>query len=157
MINTRRTQRASYARVGAVLFILTVAPMAVDMAVGARDAMGSAQATAKPKIPSVVLVTQPNPPVAGANAFTATIKDAAGNPVVGADVTVTFVMPAMPSMNMPEMKSTLALKAVGDRPADAGQYTGKGSLRMAGRWNVTVTAKIKDKVVAEEKLTLTAK
>jgi hypothetical protein len=131
--------------------------MATHVSVAARDALGVMQATAKPKITPVVLVTQPNPPVAGVNAFTATIKDAAGNPVLGADVTVTFVMPAMPSMNMPEMKSTLALKAVSDRPADAGQYTGKGALGMAGRWNVTVTAKIKDKVVAEEKLTLTVK
>ena len=43
-------------------------------------------------------------------------------------------MPAMPSMNMPEMRSTATLAPAGD-----GRYRGTGHLSMAGTWNVMVT------------------
>lgn len=115
------------------------------------------QATPKAKEPSVTLTTKPTPAVAGATDFTAVIADADGKPVVGADVVLTLVMPAMPAMKMAEMKNTVTLKPVSDKPADAGKYTGKGQIMMAGSWNATVTASINKKTVVEKKLTVTAK
>ncbi len=125
----------------------------VFVVAGRLDA--ASQTTApKPKEPTIVLSTTPNPPVVGANDFTATVTNIDGKPLVGADVVVALVMPAM---KMPEMKNSVALKPVSDKPADAGKYAGKGQIMMAGTWNVTVTVKVKDKPVATTKLTLTAK
>jgi hypothetical protein len=50
-----------------------------------------------------------------------------GKPVTDAAVAVTFRMPAMPSMNMPEMHSTTPLAHEGE-----GRYTGTGQLEMTG-------------------------
>jgi Cu(I)/Ag(I) efflux system membrane fusion protein len=44
------------------------------------------------------------------NMFRAAITDATGKPISDAQVTVTLVMPAMPSMNMPEMRNTCGLR-----------------------------------------------
>jgi hypothetical protein len=43
-------------------------------------------------------------------------------------------MPAMPTMNMPAMRSTVALLSAG-----GGVYRGTGEILMAGRWETTVT------------------
>jgi Cu(I)/Ag(I) efflux system membrane fusion protein/cobalt-zinc-cadmium efflux system membrane fusion protein len=75
----------------------------------------------------------PDPPRTGESEFEVTVRDAGGQPVTGADVTVTFFMAAMPSMNMPAMRSQAALPAVGE-----GTYRGRGQVAMAGRWDVTV-------------------
>jgi hypothetical protein len=73
------------------------------------------------------------PPRVGDNTFEVTVKKD-GAPVVDATVTAVLSMPSMPSMNMPEMRSTAALAAVGE-----GRYRGTGNLSMAGTWNVLVT------------------
>jgi len=67
-----------------------------------------------------------------------------GKQVVDANVTLTLIMPAMPSMNMPEMKSTVAL------PWDAGHamYMGNGEAAMAGTWTVIVEARRGGNVIA---------
>ena len=44
-------------------------------------------------------------------------------------------MPAMPAMGMGEMRSTINLMWNGS------EYVGKGTIAMAGPWNVTVEAK----------------
>ena len=76
---------------------------------------------------------EPNPPIAGDNTIAVTVtKD--GAPVTNATVTTVFSMPAMPSMNMPEMRSSADLQPAGD-----GRYRGIGQLSMAGTWNVRIT------------------
>jgi Cu(I)/Ag(I) efflux system membrane fusion protein/cobalt-zinc-cadmium efflux system membrane fusion protein len=77
--------------------------------------------------------TSPDPPRTGDNAFEVVVRDAEGQPVSGADVSVTFFMAAMPSMNMPAMRTQATLPAVG-----AGTYRGQGQVIMSGRWDVTV-------------------
>jgi nitrogen fixation protein FixH len=72
-------------------------------------------------------------PAQGANKLEAVVKQD-GKPVTDATVVVTFRMPAMPNMNMPEMHSTTPLTHEKD-----GRYVGTGQLEMAGTWNVTVT------------------
>ncbi|MBI2185692.1 MAG: FixH family protein [Acidobacteria bacterium] len=76
---------------------------------------------------------QPDPPRTGDNLLDVTVKDAAGQPVADADVSVTFFMPAMPTMNMPAMRAETRLTSAG-----GGVYRGMGQVMMAGRWDVTV-------------------
>ncbi len=82
----------------------------------------------------IVFQPSPDPPAAGDNVLDVRVHDADGQPVTDADVSVTFFMAAMPSMNMPAMRTTAILPAVG-----GGIYRGTGAVIMAGRWNVTVT------------------
>jgi len=78
------------------------------------------------------------------NTFHASLTGADGKPIADAQVKVSFVMPAMPSMGMPEMKSSFEL------PWSATQhmYMGKGQPPMAGSWNVTVEARRNGAVIA---------
>ncbi|HET9830342.1 MAG TPA: FixH family protein [Vicinamibacterales bacterium] len=78
--------------------------------------------------------TTPDPPKTGDNQMEVAVKDAAGKPVDGADVSVQFFMPAMPTMNMPSMQSETKLAAAGN-----GVYRGPGQVLTAGQWQVTVT------------------
>jgi nitrogen fixation protein FixH len=78
--------------------------------------------------------TVPDPPKTGDNQLEATVKDAQGKPIDDAEVTVQFFMPAMPTMNMPAMRSEAKLS-----PAGGGVYRGTGQVMMAGRWDATVT------------------
>ena len=82
----------------------------------------------------LTLETTPDPPRTGDNTFEVTVRDAAGRPIDDASVSAVLFMPAMPSMNMPAMRSEVAL-----RPAGGGRYRGAGQVMMAGRWEVTVT------------------
>src|SRR5262249_541357 len=83
---------------------------------------------------AITFKTTPTPPKTGSNQFEVTVKDAAGKAVVGVDVSVLFVMPAMPAMKMPEMRKETKLKSAG-----AGKYTAAAEVMMAGNWNVTVS------------------
>ncbi len=87
------------------------------------------------------------------NAFQATLTDPNGKPISDAEVTVTLVMPAMPAMNMPEMRNAFALQwSPGQQ-----MYTGKGAVPMAGSWNATVEARKNGAVIAAARTRLTAK
>ena len=63
-----------------------------------------------------------------------TLLDASGNRVSDAQVRVSLVMPAMPSMGMPEMTNASSLSWTGS------QYTGTANMAMSGHWNVIVEA-----------------
>ena len=97
----------------------------------------AAPATASAAAPSgiqITFTTVPDPPKTGENQLEATVKDASGQPIDDADVSVQFFMPAMPTMNMPAMRSEAKLS-----PAGGGVYRGTGQVMMAGRWDTTVT------------------
>jgi RND family efflux transporter MFP subunit len=93
-------------------------------------APGAATATGA----QITFRTLPDPPKTGDNQLEATVKDASGKPIDDADVSVQFFMPAMPTMNMPAMRSEARLS-----PAGGGVYRGTGQVLMAGRWDATVT------------------
>jgi RND family efflux transporter MFP subunit len=78
--------------------------------------------------------TQPDPPKTGENQLEAMVKDASGTPIDDADVSVQFLMPAMPTMNMPAMRSEAKLSSAG-----GGVYRGTGHVMLPGRWEITVT------------------
>lgn len=76
---------------------------------------------------------EPDPPKGAAPAtFHVRVSDPAGQPVTDAQVRVTLVMPAMPSMGMAEMRASAGLTWKG------GEYAGTTTVPMAGPWNVTV-------------------
>jgi hypothetical protein len=82
-----------------------------------------------------------------------TLTDAAGKPISDARVTVTLIMPAMPSMGMPEMKSSgeLAWKA------GSQMYVGNGQAPTAGTWTVLVEARKNGNVIASMRTHLSAR
>ena len=84
---------------------------------------------------TVTLTVKPEPLGLGQNQFEAVVKDAKGQPVANADVTLLLVMPADPKTKRPEMRTEGKLNNVG-----AGRYTGVAMVTMAGNWDVTVTA-----------------
>ena len=138
-------------------FVLTLF-LFTAFSVAASAQAPAAGAQAKPPIPSISLATTPNPPQTGRTQFTVTVKAVDGKPVTGADVSVELIMPAMPAMNMAEMRNKVALKPAADaKLAAAGTYTGPGQIMMAGTWNAVVTVKVNGKDYAEHKQTLNAK
>jgi RND family efflux transporter MFP subunit len=76
---------------------------------------------------------QPDPPRTGDNVLEVSVSDASGQPISDAEVSVTFFMAAMPTMNMPAMRNETTLPPVG-----GGVYRGSGQVMMGGRWDVTV-------------------
>ena len=134
-----------------VVFAFCVAVAATALAQTKASPQGG-----KKSEPTITVSTKPTPATAGDTTFTVTAKDADGKPITGADVSVQLVMPPMGAMA--EMKNTVGLKpAVDPKVAAEGTYTGQGQIMMAGKWNVTVSVKAGNKVVAEKKLTVTAK
>ena len=77
--------------------------------------------------------TEPAAPHAGDNTFVVSVKDAKGQPVSDADVSIVLFMPPMPSMSMPAARSDAKLIAAG-----GGVYRGTGEVMFPGRWDATV-------------------
>jgi RND family efflux transporter MFP subunit len=138
--------------------VATGASFFLDSESQRRASLQGYEASAAPSIAVVPAGTQiafrtlPDPPKTGENQLEATVKDAQGHPIDDAGVTVQFFMPAMPTMNMPAMKSDAKLASAG-----GGVYRGSGQVMMAGHWNVTVTVTQGGKEVGQKTLTLTAK
>jgi membrane fusion protein, copper/silver efflux system len=85
---------------------------------------------------SINLRSEPSPPKGGDDGtFHVTVTGPDGKPVTDAQVQVTLLMPAMPAMGMGEMRSSVNLAWNGS------EYTGTGTIAMAGPWNVTVEAR----------------
>ena len=100
---------------------------------------------------TVELTTEPDPPRKGNNVVRVKLTGADGEPILGANVTITFYMGAMPAMGMGAMKTVISAADKG-----SGQYEGKGELGSGGAWQVTVRAERNGQVVASEQLTLNA-
>ena len=109
---------------------------------------GSAGATNAPQA-SAELTTDPTPPRRGSNVVRVKLADASGAPLSGADVSVTFSMPAMPAMGMAAMRTPVTLAEKGN-----GIYEGFAQLDSGGTWQVTVLAKKNGQTVAAKQLSL---
>ena len=79
---------------------------------------------------NVVVKNDKNPPVAGDNNLTISIKDASGKNVTDAKVKVEYSMPAMSGMPPMNYKTNAELKG--------NDYNAKMNLSMAGSWNVAI-------------------
>jgi RND family efflux transporter MFP subunit len=98
------------------------------------EAGPASKPAATPSGTQITFRTLPDPPKTGENQLEATVKDAGGTPIDDAEISVRFFLPAMPTMNMPAMRSDAKLS-----PAGGGVYRGTGHVMMAGRWDATVT------------------
>jgi uncharacterized GH25 family protein len=130
------------------LIILTVLSLGATLGLAAQE-----KATAPVTKPAglEIMLMQPTRPKAGDNQFEVMVKGPDGKPLADAEVSVIFVMPAMPAMKMAEMRNEVKLKSAG-----ASRYTGTGKVMMAGTWTVTVSVKQKGKEVGQKKVELTA-
>ena len=99
----------------------------------------------------VELTTEPSPPRKGGNTIRVKVSDASGAPVSGAEVFVTFFMPAMPAMGMAAMRVPFALSDKGN-----GIYEGTGQLDSGGTWQVTIVAKKSGQTIANKQFSLNA-
>ena len=95
--------------------------------------------------------TEPSPPRQGANKLRVKLTGSDGKPMAGAQVTVTFFMPAMPDMGMAAVHATAALADKGN-----GLYEGSLQLPTGGTWQVTVTVQSGGQTVATKRLTFSA-
>ena len=97
------------------------------------------------------LSTQPSPPHKGDNTLRVKLSGKNGAPITGAQVNVTFFMPAMPAMGMAAMKTEVELKDLG-----GGVYEGAGNLGSGGTWQVTVTARKDGHAIGSRHLSVNA-
>jgi RND family efflux transporter MFP subunit len=100
---------------------------------------------------NVALTSEPSPPRKGSNIFRVKLTDDKGAPITGAQVTVTFFMPAMPAMGMAAMKTIVSCSDKG-----VGLYEGSGELGSGGTWQVTITAQQNGRTIASKQLTVNA-
>lgn len=121
----------------------------------ASSAPTSNSASSGPPAPqntaSIDFSTEPNPPRKGTNTLRVKLISADGKPLDGAQVSVTFFMPAMPAMGMAAMKTTNTLASRG-----GGLYEGSGELASGGSWQVTVTVQQNGRTIAQKQLRVDA-
>jgi RND family efflux transporter MFP subunit len=111
---------------------------------GAASAMNAPQA-------NLELSSDPTPPHKGGNVFRVKLASASGMPISGAEVSVTFFMPAMPAMGMASMRIPVTLSDKGN-----GLYEGSGQLGSGGTWQVTILAKQNGQIIATKQLSVNA-
>ena len=116
-------------------------------AAAAMNAPAQAMATAE-------LTTEPSPPRKGANLVRVKLTGQDGKPIAGAEVTVTFFMPAMPAMGMAAMRTVVAPREQAEK--GNGVYEGKCELASGGTWQVNVMARQHGQLIARKQLSLDA-
>jgi membrane fusion protein, copper/silver efflux system len=94
--------------------------------------------------------TSPSPPAKGKNTFRVKLTEN-GAAVIGAEVTVTFFMPAMPAMGMSAQHVAVKL---GDQ--GGGLYKASGELPSGGTWQVTIVAAKGGQTLARKQFTVNA-
>jgi Cu(I)/Ag(I) efflux system membrane fusion protein/cobalt-zinc-cadmium efflux system membrane fusion protein len=111
----------------------------------------AAAMNAPPTQANAEFATIPSPPHKGDNTLRVKLADNSGAPIAGAQVTVTFYMPAMPAMGMAAMRTVSNLSEKG-----GGMYEGSGKLDSGGTWQVTIVAQKNEQTLASRQLTVNA-
>jgi RND family efflux transporter MFP subunit len=112
---------------------------------------GAQPPTSKTPQTTMEFTTTPNPPRKGSNTFRVKLSGPNNAPVTGAEVSLTFFMPAMPAMGMAAMNTTAKLSDKGN-----GVYEGSGVLGSGGTWQVTITALKNGQPVATRQMRVNA-
>lgn len=141
------------AKVFSVLSVLAVSILIGTVEMGAQTSVATTQdkSSRTQKKVNVELTTDPSPAQKGSNTVRVKLTDHAGKPITGAQVTVTFSMPAMPEMGMAAMKTVIKATDKG-----GGTYEGKGDLGSGGTWQVRITAQKDGQTIATKRLTVKA-
>jgi RND family efflux transporter MFP subunit len=100
---------------------------------------------------NIDFTTDPNPPHKGSNSLRVKLADSGGKPMDGADISVTFFMPAMPAMGMAAMTMKAKLRAQGN-----GMYQGTGVLQSGGPWQVTITVQKNGQMLGTKQMRVSA-
>ena len=93
--------------------------------------------------------TEPSPLKKGDNTIRVKLTGIDGNPISGAQVTVTFFMPAMPAMGMAAEHASATLADKGN-----GSYEGPVQLASGGTWQVTVAAQRNGQTVSTRQFSM---
>jgi Cu(I)/Ag(I) efflux system membrane fusion protein/cobalt-zinc-cadmium efflux system membrane fusion protein len=141
--------------------IVTSANFLIDSESQLQAALGSfappppgAGAAAANNAPSQITLdfsTSPETPHQGNNTFRVKLAGPDAPSIAGAQVTVTFFMPAMPAMGMAAMRNVTTLSDKG-----GGVYEGPGQIQMGGTWQVTVLATKNGQAIAQKQISVTA-
>ena len=139
------------AKVFSVLSVLAVSILIGTAEMSAQTSVASTQdkSSQTQKKVNVGLTTDPSPATKGNNTVRVKLTDQAGKPITGAQVAVTFFMPAMPAMGMAAMKTVIKATDKG-----GGMYEGKGDLGSGGTWQVRITAQQNGRTIATKRLTV---
>ncbi len=113
--------------------------------------VGAAAAMNAPQAATLDYASNPATPRIGSNNFRVRLSGADGAALAGAQVTVTFFMPAMPAMGMAAMRNVVTLNDKG-----GGRYEGEGEVQMGGTWQVTVLATKAGQTVGQKQFSITA-
>ncbi|HKO11200.1 MAG TPA: FixH family protein [Acidobacteriaceae bacterium] len=111
----------------------------------------SSATQANPQSIQIAFSSEPSPPHRGENTVEVRLTGPDGKPVSGAQVNVTFTMPAMPAMGMGGMRAAATLADRG-----RGDYSGALQLGSGGTWQVTITVARAGQTVATKQLSMTA-
>jgi RND family efflux transporter MFP subunit len=98
---------------------------------------------------TVDFTTAPSPPHRGSNDVRVKLAGTDGKVITGAQVNVTFYLPAMPAMGMAAVKKTATLTDKGD-----GTYEGTLELPNGGSYQVTITAQRNGRPITSKQLPL---
>ncbi len=124
----------------------------LQAASGAAAAAPVSAAAAPAASARVEFTSNPDPPSRGSNTVIVTVANADGTPVTGAQVGVTFYMPAMPAMGMAAVTTKSSLTPSGA----PGKYQGALSLSSGGTWQVTITVTKNGQPLATKRITVNA-
>jgi hypothetical protein len=113
--------------------------------------VGAAAAMNAPQGATLEYSSNPATPRKGNNTFRIKLTGTDGAAITGAQVTVTFFMPAMPAMGMAAMRNVVTLSDKG-----GGLYEGTGEMQTGGTWQVTVLATKAGQTVAQKQFSVTA-
>ena len=124
-------------------------------ALGAYTALPTQPAAGATSAPAaqiqIDMSTEPSAPRKGANTVRVKLTGPDGKPVMGAQVSANFFMPAMPAMGMAAEHAVAALADKGN-----GIYEGPLQLAAGGTWSVTVTVQQAGRTVATKQLSVSA-
>jgi Cu(I)/Ag(I) efflux system membrane fusion protein/cobalt-zinc-cadmium efflux system membrane fusion protein len=111
---------------------------------------GAASAGNAPQV-SMDYSSSPSTPRLGANTLRVKLTGSGGAPITGAQVTVTFFMPAMPAMGMAAMRNVATLSEQA-----GGLYEGPVQIQMGGTWQVTLLATKNGQTIGQKQISVTA-
>ena len=140
--------------------VATSANFLIDSESQLQAAMGSfappppgAGAASAANAPQVSLDYSSNPatPRLGTNTLRVKLTGSDGGPIPGAQVTVTFFMPAMPAMGMAAMRNVATLSEKG-----GGVYEAPVQIQMGGTWQVTLLATKNGQTIGQKQISVTA-
>lgn len=113
---------------------------------------GAAGATNAPERQIAIdLSTEPSPPHKGFNLLRVKLAQPDGKTILGARVSVTFFMAAMPAMGMSSMRAVATLADKGN-----GTYEAPLQLQTGGTWQVTITVQRKGETIGAKQLSVNA-